>query len=40
MAEDFATAFTLAGALVAAFNNAAHSGAALVCKGPCEASAI
>jgi uncharacterized Zn-binding protein involved in type VI secretion len=37
MSEDFATAFTLAGPLVAAFTSAAKSGAALVCKGPCAA---
>jgi|SRR5579862_4789013 len=37
MAEDFATAFTLAGPAVAAFSNAAQTGAPLVCKGPCPA---
>ena len=37
MSTDFATAFVLAGAVVAAFTNAAESGAALVCKGPCDA---
>jgi uncharacterized Zn-binding protein involved in type VI secretion len=36
MALDFATAFTLAGPVAAAFSNAAQSGAPLVCKGPCE----
>jgi uncharacterized Zn-binding protein involved in type VI secretion len=37
MTTDFATAFTLAGPVAAAFSNAAQSGAALVCKGPCPA---
>jgi uncharacterized Zn-binding protein involved in type VI secretion len=37
MATDFATAFTLAGPVAEAFTNAAQSGAALVCKGPCPA---
>jgi uncharacterized Zn-binding protein involved in type VI secretion len=37
MSTDFATAFTLAGPVAAAFTNAAQSGAALVCKGPCPA---
>jgi uncharacterized Zn-binding protein involved in type VI secretion len=39
MAQDLATAFTLAGPVAAAFTNAAESGAPLVCKGPCEACA-
>jgi uncharacterized Zn-binding protein involved in type VI secretion len=37
MSEDFATAFTLTGPVTTAFTNAARSGAALVCKGPCPA---
>lgn len=37
MAADFATAFTLAGPVAAAFTGAAQAGAALVCKGTCAA---